>query len=224
MFRKHSDALKRFISSAVIALPMTIALLFLMTQLILPGDRDPIVNRMIQDIEFRRSSTPLEIIRIPVFERPPKPKLEPLNVQEEIEASTAPTSEASVVEASEESMQQGPEYGVEWWAHQKAKLLDEAEDEALQRWLLEQGHEKYVSLMQGPVPITNSVRATLDATQEDITGYMNTFGDKEIKVSEACVLQTLVSARLDISDFAKNLPMRAMCKLNTPKKYSFNRD
>ena len=89
--------------------------------------------------------------------------------------------------------------------------------------MLEQGYERYVSIMQGPIPITNSVRGTLPPSQEDATGYLNSYGDLEFKISENCVMQTQVSARFDTSDFGRNLPMRVTCKGAAKKKYSFDR-
>ena len=110
-----------------------------------------------------------------------------------------------------------------WWA--AARSVGEASDEeAFERWLIEQGYEKYVSIMQGPLPITNSVTAELPITQEDITGYMNTYGDMELKISDNCVIQSLISTRFDTSDFAKNLPMRVVCKPRKKEKFSFERD
>ncbi len=71
MNRKRTAGIRRFASSAVIALSITVALLFLMTRLILPGEQDRIVTRMIRNIEFQRAVLPPDPAGIQVFELPP---------------------------------------------------------------------------------------------------------------------------------------------------------
>lgn len=144
MNRKRRAELIRFSKSTLIALPVTVALIFLMTRLIVPSEQDRVISRMIQNIEFQRAETPPLPVSIRVFE----------------------------------------------WA---------------------------------PLPITNSVQGTSPLSQEDVTGYLNSFGDLEFKISENCTIQTLVSARLDISDFTEKLPMRVMCKPARNVRYSFDR-
>lgn len=210
-------------ASALFALPITLAVLFVMTRLILPGDRDPVVSRMIQNIEFQRA-----------VERPVPPGVRsfrrPLRIDDRSapKASVRTSANPSPVSEPGDIAEDSPASNVrvraiDWWAEARGVAQD-SNEEALQRWSLEQGHAKYVSVMQGPLPITNSVKAPLPKTQEDITGYMNTFGDMEIKISGNCVAQTQVSARLDISDFAKHLPMRIMCKHPKKIEYSFARE
>lgn len=202
---------------ALLALPLTIALLFLMTRLILPGDRDPVVQRMIQDIEFLR--TPLPPEEILVFELPPPPEPEP--EPEPVDELLSDTTDTET--PTEDDAPADPPVAIDWWAA-VSSIADEEDEEALERWLLEQGYEKYVSIMQGDLPITNPADGNLQPTQGDKTGYLNIYGDLEFKVSENCVIQTQVSARLDISDFSQKLPMRVMCKKPTRKIYDFERD
>jgi hypothetical protein len=201
---------------------MTIALVFLMTQLILPGDRDRIVTRMIHDIEFQRaihSQAPAEIqlfdLPAPVTDEPP-----PIDTQLIVEGPIRELDDGALPVGK--SVNSDPEPAVDWWA-EASRIAQESGEEATRRWLLEQGHERYVSIMQGPMPIRNPVQGSLPLTQENATGYLNTYGDMEIKVSKNCVAKTQVAARLDISDFARKLPMRIVCV--TPKvRYSFDRD
>ncbi len=192
----------------MIALPMTVALLFLMTRLILPDEQDRIVARMIQRLELQRADSPPEPPGIQVFKLPPPGE------------DKAPVVKPNLTAAS--SVEENPVHVIDWWAEAR-KLTEEFDEEELKRWLLEQGYDRYVSIMQGPLPITNSVRGTLPPTQEDITGYRNTYGDMELKISENCVLQTQVSARNDASDFARNLPMRVVCKSAPKVKLKFDR-
>ena len=192
-----------------------------MTRLILPGDEDPLVARMIQNIEFQRVARPPEPISIQTFrrprdiEKPPRPDRPIVSrvAADEIvdEPDDESTAENSRVKA------------IDWWAEAR-RIAEESDEDALERWLQEQGYEKYVTIMQGPLPITNGVQATLPDSQEDFTGYMNSYGDMEIKVSENCVAQTQVSSRLDISDFAEKMPMRVLCKPRKKVRYSFDRD
>ncbi len=110
------------------------------------------------------------------------------------------------------------------WQLLAQQAVTDKEQQDLQRWMVENGHTDYHTIMQGPLPITNSVQATLPPTQEDATGYLNTFGDMEIKVSENCVAKTQVAGRLDISDFSQKLPMRVDCKSPPKVKFSFERE
>ena len=211
-------AQRRFGLSALLALPVTVALLLFMTMLILPGEQDPVVRRMIQDIEFLRTEPQPEEIEVYALPAPPEPPDPP-----EAEASERPVRPAIDRSLDEDVPADSPVRVIDWWAEVRS-LTEEADEEALKRWLLEQGFEKYVSIMQGPLPITNPVRAGPQETQGDRTGYLNIYGDLEFKISENCVLQTLVSSRLDVSDFAQKLPMRVMCKPRLKTTYDFERD
>jgi hypothetical protein len=211
---------RRFLVSALIALPMTIILLFLMTRLILPGGKDPIVTRMIQNIEFLRADEAPLSAQIQVFELPPPVEIRPPPLEMDLPVEDLGASPDQV--SDESPKEEGPAHVIDWWAEAR-RLTQEAGEEEFKRWMLEQGYERYVSIMQGPLPITNSVRGTLAPSQENATGYMNSFGDLEFKISENCVMQTQVSARFDRSDFGRNLPMRVTCKGEAKKKYSFAR-
>jgi hypothetical protein len=222
MNRKCSAGKIRFATSAVIALPMTVALIFLMTRLILPSERDRIVTRMIQNIEFHRSAGPPVPAGIQVFELPPQIEVKPPVEVDLIAAESIQPQNQDAV-SSESSIEEGPAHVIDWWAEAR-RLTQESDEEELKRWLLEQGYERYVTIMQGPLPITNSVRGTLPPSQEEATGYLNSYGDLEFKISENCVMQTQVSARLDMSDFVRNLPMRVICKSAPKVRYSFDRN
>jgi len=204
----------------MIALPMTVALLFLMTRLILPGGKDPIVIRMIQNIEFLRADEAPRPTQIQVFELPLPVEVKSTPVDVDSATEDLVQSQAQVL--VESTREESPAHVVDWWAEAR-KLTQESGEEEFKRWMLEQGYTRYVSIMQGPPPITNSVRGTLPPSQEDATGYLNSYGDLEFKISENCVMQTQVSARLDSSDFGRNLPMRVTCKAAPKIKYSLDR-
>jgi len=218
MDRKRNAERLRFATSAMIALPMTVALLFLMTRLIVPTEQDSIVTRMIQNIELHRTVPPPVAAGIQVFEVPP-----PIDAKPPIETEQATEEQARTQEVfPAESVEEAPARIIDWWAEAR-KLTQESDEEEFKRWLLEQGYARYVTIMQGALPITNGVRGTLPPSQEDKTGYLNIYGDLEFKISEICIMQTQVSARLDSSDFVRRLPMRVMCKSAPKIKYSFDR-
>jgi len=221
MHRKRRSAIRRFASSAAIALPVTIALLYLMTRLILPGENDRIITRMIQNIELQREIRPLVPADILRPETPRVIEEKPPPVAVDVVANGLDqTRDSDTLADSEEAERL---LRIDWLAEAR-KLTEASGKEALKRWLLEQGYERYVSNMQGDLPITNGVRAELPPTQEDATGYMNSFGDMEFKISENCIATTQVAARLDQSDFAKALPMIITCKRPPKQEYSFDRD
>jgi hypothetical protein len=220
MYPKRSAERIRFAASALIALPMTVVLIFLMTRLILPSEHDRVVTRMIQNIEFQRAVRPLVPAGIHVFELPPPAEDKP-TIELHLTAEDSMQLQNQDLLPAESVLEDGPAHIIDWWAEAR-RLTQESGEEELKRWLLEQGYERYVSIMQGPLPITNSVRGTLPPFQEEVTGYLNSYGDLEFKISENCVMQTQVSARLDSSDFARNLPMRVTCKSAPKIKYSFD--
>ena len=211
MNRKRGSGTGRFASSAMIALLVTIALLYLMTRLILPGEHDRIVTRMIQTIELHRAVRPPDQVGIRPVERPQpiEEKAPSTEADTAFESSRQTRNDAMLTDESAEKV--GLAHVIDWWAEAR-RLARESDEDAFKQFLLEQGHERYVSVMQGPVPITNGVQAQLPPTQEDATGYVNSFGDMEYKVSKNCVATTQVAARLDQSDFARALPMIITCK------------
>jgi len=222
MYRKRRSGIQRLASSAAIALPVTVALLFLMTRLILPGEHDRIVTRMIRNIELQRTVRPLQTADTRVSE--------PARVRE---ADPAPTRPDSSVENStpvqrqamrpeDRSDEEEPVRPVDWWSEAR-RLTRESSAEALEQWSLEQGDERYVSIMQGPLPITNAVRARSLPNQEDATGYLNIYGDMEYKISENCIATTQVVVAIDDSDFVRALPMVITCVRPPKPKISFER-
>lgn len=223
MNRKRRAEIRRFAVSVAIAFPMMVALLFLMTRLILPSAKDTVVTRMIWDVKFQRTVPPPEPAAVRVFELPPRTQAEPVLVVPNSVPDSSDQVEIQDVVSDDSSLPESPAHAIDWWAEVR-KITQESDEKSVNRWLLEQGHDRYVSIMQGPLPIRNSVRWTLPGSQEDITGYMNTYGDMEFKTSENCVVQTQVSARLDISDFARNLPMRVVCKSAPKLEFPFDRD
>jgi len=205
----------------VIALPVTVALLYLMTRLILPGEHDRIITRMIQNIEFHRAVRPPDPAGILIYELPQAIEEKPPPTRAKLTAESSHQTQNKDTPSDENPENVGRAHVIDWWA-EAHKLTQENDEEAFKRWLLEQGYEPYISIMQGSLPITNSVQAKLAPTQENATGYMNSFGDMEYKISKNCVATTQVAARLDHSDFAKALPMRITCKSPPKQKFSFD--
>lgn len=222
MNRKRSNGMKRFMTSAVIAAPITVVLLFLMMRLILPGENDIVVRQMIQRIEFQRSEVALgrkslDEIAMPSFVDSDAHSMVPLRPSVRAE----PTRYRELGSTQRAGIER-PSRAIDWSAAVK-ELLKETDENELDRWLLAQRHEEYVSVMQGPLPITKSVGEPQPTTQEDITGYLNVYGDMEIKVTKNCVARTQVAARHDISDFGKQLVMPISCKKPPAVVYSFER-
>lgn len=222
MNRKRRSTIGRFASSAVIALPVTIALLYLMTRLIVPSENDPIVTRMIQNIELHRAIRLPDQVGIRPVEPPQAIEEKPPTTQANFSAEGSGQTQNNTPRTDESPEKEGRAHVIDWWGEAR-RLVQESDEEALKQFLLEQGYERYVSIMQGPLPITNGVLANLPPTQEDVTGYMNSYGDLEYKISENCVATTQVAATLDHSDFVKALPMIITCKRPPKQKFSFDR-
>jgi hypothetical protein len=192
-----------------------------MTRLILPSGTDPIVTRMIQNIEFLRADDAALPAQIQVFELPVPVEVKPTPIEVDSRPLELDQSQNQVSDDSAEEVK--PAHVIDWWAAAR-KLTQESGEEELKRWMLEQGYERYVSIMQGAFPTSNAIAHGLPvSTQEDATGYLNSYGDLEFKISENCVMQTQVSARFPVTDFDRNLPMRVTCKPPAKVKYSFDR-
>ncbi len=220
MNQERRSGIRRFASSAAIAFPVTVALFYLMTRLILPGEHDRIVTRMIRNIEVHHAARPP--VGSLVFELPQAIEAKPPPTQANLSTEGSHQTQSKDALSAESSGKERRAHVIDWWAEAR-RLTQESDEEVLKRWLLEQGYESYVSIMQGPLPLTNSVQAKLPPTQEDATGYMNSYGDMEYKISENCVATTQVAARLDHSDLARALPMRITCKSSPKQEFSFDR-
>jgi len=222
MYRKRRSEIRRFASSATVALPVTVALLFLMTRLILPGEHDRIVTRMIQNIELQRAVQPSQasgthVAELPgTIEKVPLPTRPILTTEESIPDAVIVTPRDNRPEAGAGAR------SIDWWAEAR-RLTHESNEEALRQWSLEQGYERYVSIMQGPLPITNPVQATLPPNQGDATGYLNIYGDMEYKISENCTATTQTVVAIDDSDFVRALPMVITCTPPPRQKLNFDR-
>ena len=193
-----------------------------MTRLILPTEQDPIVNRMIQSIELQRVDAAPDPGVTLVHESPPpieeeSPLIAPRRIAEE---SVQPTSDEAITDP--EADDDPPSQVIDWWA-QARSFTQESDDEVFQRWLLEQGHDRYVSIMQGPLPITNPVRGTYSDREEIGSVFINSYGDKEIKISENCFAQIQAATPFAMSDFDRALPMQIFCKSAPKTKLSFDR-
>ncbi len=192
-----------------------------MTRLILPGEHDRIVTRMIQNIELQRAVQPLEVADTRVSELAQVSEAEHPPVRPDSTVADPTQVKAKAIRSGDRPDDEEPVRRVDWWSEAR-RLTHESNAEALKQWSLEHGYERYVSIMQGPLPITNAVRAKLPPNQGDATGYLNIYGDMEYKISENCIATTQVVVAIDDSDFVRALPMVITC--TPPPKQKFNLD
>jgi hypothetical protein len=203
--------LRRYSVASFAASLVTIAILFVMTQLISPVGGDPVVRQMLLKLEFHRSSPRDTESGIRVFELPPKPEIRhaPDKPVDESDRPTRPER----AEYNDDSIEAAQDHIIDWWAQARAVIQDLGDAE-FEDWLESQGYEKYVSIMQGPMPTSSS--PTTPSRQDNAgSGYRNVYGDLEVAISENCVMQ--MRPRLfDSSDFARNIPPLIVCK-STPR-------
>jgi len=190
-----------------------------MTRLILPVEADRIDWRVIQNVELRQTIPVAERHDIKAFELPSK-LTKALQPDKEVKGvNDLPPLDDREVATDRDLENERKNYVIDWWAEAR-KLSEEIGEDSLQRWLVEQGYEPYVSIMQGPLPVTNDKRGPSVPAEGDGIAYKNTYGESEIKINENCVMQGPTTVH-DGSDFAQNLPARIICKSPPEKKLSF---
>jgi hypothetical protein len=203
----RNPILRRYLVACVTASLVTIAILFVMTQLVAPTGGDPVVRQMLMQLEFQRRPLPDTASGVRIFELPPKPKTR--------RAADSPPDAKDLPqrpdrgEYDDEDVAATPGHVIDWWAQARAVIQDLGDAE-FEEWLESQGNQKWVSVMQGPMPISGE--PTTPSEQATVgTAYRNVYGDLEVRVSENCVIQ-IQSRLFDTSDFAKNIPPRIVCK------------
>ena len=208
-----SGRIKRFSLASLIALAMTVALLFLMTRLILPFEQDPQVVQAIRSIELQRLERIPDPADIRILEKLPTIKREtPPKRPETSAVPVAPFTEPG--EADEPDIAEtASERKIDWWAELR-RPGDEADKAALRTWRLEQGYDPYVSITQGALPITNPFVAEPSPVAPD-NGFQNVYGERELQVSDNCFMQ-IPLLNHDYSSFARNIPPYVYCK-SSPK-------
>lgn len=212
--------IQRFSLASLIALAMTVALLFLMTRLILPFEQDPEVIQAIRSIELQRLERIPEPADIRILERLP-------DVDTELppkrpETSAAPVAQSTAPDEDDEPdpAERASSGSIDWWA--ELRRQDEAADEAaLRKWRLEQGYDPYVSIMQGALPIMNPFVAEPSPVAPD-NGFQNVYGERELQVSDNCFMQIRILNH-DYSSFARNIPPYVYCKSPAKIRFSFER-
>ena len=200
-------SLQRYTIACLVASLVTLGLLFVMTQLISPIGGDPVVQQMLQQLELQRRLPPDAPGEIRVFELPPKPESQQAlrSATDENDAPKRP-EQAGYDEDKYEATQDDV---IDWWAQARAIIQDLGDAES-EEWLQSQQYERWVSVMQGPMP---SAGASTILTEQGDSGsaYRNVYGDFEVPINESCVLQ-LQPRPFDASDFARNIPPRIVCK------------
>jgi hypothetical protein len=193
-----------------------------MTRLIVPAEDNATVSRMVERFELRRASsvdTNVErlrqhdnIRRIPILS-PRREDFLPALPQPEsqVEIGTADVIETTLglrqVPGSETTR-------VDWWA-EAHKAVQGIGDENLKQWRIAHGYDRYVTVMQGPLPIPRGARKSTATGDSERSGYVNVFGDAEIAVSKNCVMQS-ESVHHDHSDFMRHVPDLIVC--NAPPR------
>lgn len=200
------SALRRYFVACLAASLVTIAMLFVMTQLIAPIGGHPVVKRMIQRLELHHRPPAEASNEVQEFELPPKPRIihtPDMSIDEgdylrHPEAGSNKDSNAEVTE----------DQTIDWWEAVQ-KYIQGSEDADSQKWMLSHGFKKYLSIMQGPMP-SSSGSSNPSEKEEVGSSYRNVYGDLEIKVTDNCVLQ--VSSNIfDSSDFARHIPPQILC-------------
>lgn len=215
-----SVRIKRFSLASLMALAMTVALLFLMTRLILPLEQDPLVSQAIRRIELQRLERTPEPVDSRLPQAPPVIDTEPPPVRPETSAVPVARSTESD-EADEPAPADTPgERSIDWWAELR-RLRDTPDDAAMRQWRLEQRHDPYVSIMQGALPITNPVVPEPPPVAPD-NGFQNVYGERELQVSAYCFMQ-IPLLNHDYSSFARNIPPYVYCKSPPKVRFSFER-
>jgi hypothetical protein len=201
------STLQRYLVACLVASLVTIVVLFVMTQLISPIGGDPVVRRLLLQLEFQRRPPPDVPSGIRVFELPPKP--------ETLHASDSSIDEEDLpqrperAEYDDDNVKATQDHVIDWWAAARAVIQDLGDAE-FEEWLESQGYKKWVSVMQGPMPTSGD--PTIPTEQGDSgSGYRNVYGDLEVPISESCVMQ-MQSRPFDSSDFARSIPPRIVCK------------
>ena len=177
-----------------------------MTQLISPIGGDPVVQQMLLRLEFQRRPPPDTPSGIRVFELPPKPENQHAS-DSSLEEDLPKRPERA--EYDDDDTEVTRDHVIDWWAQARAVIQDLGDAE-FEEWLESQGYEKWVSVMQGPMP--TSANPTTPAERGNVGArYRNVYGELEVPISENCVLQ-MQSRPFDSSDFARNIPPRIVCK------------
>ena len=202
----RSLTIRRYALAGAVAWLCTVLLLLVMTRLIAPVDDDPMVSRMIRQLELRRDPAPELRIEVPEFEPPPKPARQEAERSVDIGADRLPRPAA--VEEREDAVPEVNTDPVDWWAAARS-IARQAGEAEFEQWLLSQDRSRYVSIMQGPIPA--AAKAPVSEDGEELWSiYFDVYGDKVIQISDNCTLraQTVLG---DYSSFVRNLPPLVTC-------------
>ena len=206
---KHS-ILHRYLPACIVASLVTLVILFVMTQLISPIGGDPVVKRMLFQLELQRRQTPAVPSGIKVFELPPKPEDQPVS-DRSLDADNRPQRPEPAA-YNDDDVEETRGRVINWWAEARA-VIQGLGDAEFEEWLESQGFKKWVSVMQGPMP-TSGGTAVPAEDGKTRSAYRNIYGDLELPISKNCVMQ-MQPRPFDSSDFSRNVPPRIVCKGTT---------
>ena len=175
-------------------------------QLITPIGGDPVVREMILRLEIQRrhrdSQSRAEAIELPSERGSGAISDVPLD-----EATLPVRPETSEIDNDGlvEATQAEP---IDWWAQARA-VIGDLETLQLEERGIPLEPERWVSIMQGPMPTTD---ATAIRTERDNAGsmYRNVYGDLTVRISQKCTLR-FQSRPVDLSNFAKYIPPDIAC-------------
>ena len=206
----------RYAVASGFALLLTALLLILMTRLIMPLESDQVVATQPLELEFSPTIIPREEDPMRLFERPDRP--DPVEIPEIYIGEARepiPLEELQDLDESDADPAEPPS-AIDLRARARS-IIQDREDEKYQAWLAEQsGQQRYVSIMQGPIPRSDTPRASAEQGGGTGSHYRSVYGETEVTLGDNCVMQ-LRSTTFDYSDFASKLPAMIRCRAPRPK-------
>lgn len=216
----------RYSSAALLAVPITIVLFYIMTRLILPSENDRVVSRMIETIELVRATRKADLVpSAPIY---PRPDVDQEPAEREV-VDRVPVlrqvdnERLDDIRRGESAPEADLPKTVDWWAAAR-DFRRNSESEQAQRWFLDNGYSRYTTIMQGDTPTQG--RAVSEPTEGPRHGmpYMNIYGLTEIQFGENCFATTQFEGRFGNGELAKYLPMNITCKKKQKQALSFERE
>lgn len=211
----RNSLLRRYSVAGFAASLVTLAILFVMTELTSPIGGDPVVTQMLLELELQRNEPADSGGGVRVFKLPPT--LQPQSTPDERVEKPERPKRPEQANVDEDPVEAERSRTIDWWAVAREVIKASGEAE-FENWLEQQGYRKYVSIMQGPMP--GADRETAPSALES-TGsvYTNVYGDVEVPINENCVMQ-IRPGNFDSSDFAQNIPPQIVCKTSPESRLS----
>jgi hypothetical protein len=108
----------------------TIVVLFVMTQLISPIGGDPVVRRMLLQLEFKRRPPPDTLSEIRVFELPSKPETQ-LASESFLDEEDLP-KRPQRAEYDDDDVEATQGHIIDWWVRARAVIQDLGDADAIE--------------------------------------------------------------------------------------------